>query len=109
MALEKRFDKSLDGLIRSLKEMARKKQMFDLAYLITLFTFDTLGEVGFSQTFRLLKNGTDISGIVHAVQKTTPLLIAFSHVPWLVKLVRSTVFKRIFGQPAGAKYLESVS
>ena len=94
--------------MRSLKEKAGSNETFDLAIWITLFTFDTLGEVGFSQTFRLLDSGTDSNGIVHAVQKTTPLLIAFSHVPWLVKLVRSTMFKNVFGQPAGARHLESV-
>ena len=108
MALEKRFDKSLGALVGSLKEIAQTKKTVDLGYLVTLFTFDTLGEVGFSQTFGLLENGTDINGIVHVVQKTTPLLIAFSHVPSLVKMVRSTVFKRIFGQPAGVRYLEAV-
>ena len=106
--LEDRFDSTLTQFVERLAQFAESGDTVDIAFWITLFTFDTLSKVGFSRSLDMLAAGTDASGVVYAVQHTTPVLIAFSHVNWLVKIVRSTLARAVFGQPKGAAFLEKV-
>jgi Cytochrome P450 len=106
--MESRFDHTLAHFVKRLGQFADSGDVIDFAFWVSLFTFDTLAEIGFSRSFDLLETGVDNAGIVNAVQRTTPLLIAFSHVHWLVKICRSTLAKSLCGQPRGASFLEKV-
>src|ERR1700722_15747943 len=101
--LEGEIDERLQLLKSILQAFAKSKCEFDLAMWISFYTFDVLGVVGFSRSFRFLETGVDADGIIQAVQITTPLLIAFSHVSWLVKVVRSQLCRAIFGSPSGIR------
>ena len=108
-ALEDRLNRNLARLATKLSILARDTKRFDLAAWITFFTFDVLGEVAFSTNYNFLATGRDHNNLIHAVQETTPLLISFSHVPWLVKLVQSAPSRRLFGRPRGIAFLDRVS
>ena len=107
MALEARIDHVVEQLTQCLYRICQSERKIDLAYWITCFSLDLLGEVGFSQSFGLLETGRDDQGVVRALQFGTPLMMAFSHVPLLVEAVRSRAFRLLFGQ-SGIRYLEQV-
>jgi GTPase len=76
----------LDKLMHKLHE--RKGQAIDMSFWSNLFSFDVMGEVGFSRSFNMLDDEKEHKAI-KGLHESMKFVGTMGHVPWLMQFLGS--------------------
>ncbi|CRL21888.1 Cytochrome P450 [Penicillium camemberti] len=76
-------DTTIHTLFKRLDEFVAHNQVCDIATWLQYYAFDVIGELTFSKSLGFLEQGTDIDGIIAALEKILDYAGKVGQMPWL--------------------------
>jgi len=102
------LEAAIDEQIANLVSLFRRKYIFDpktsktmipldLSRVLPLFTLDTIARIALGKEFGCLEADKDVKEFYHVMEEFIPILNVCADVPWVSKIVYSTLGIRLFG------------
>ncbi|KAK5989461.1 Cytochrome P450 monooxygenase ABA1 [Cladobotryum mycophilum] len=92
--LEETIDHNILEFSRLLGKYADKNKPVDFGRKAQYFTLDVISHVAFGEPFGFLETDSDVYKYIETTEKTLPMVMVTTVIPWLLKLLSSPLFKR---------------
>jgi hypothetical protein len=95
------LEKSIDNNVKSLIDLIERKYLstssnfrpLDFGRTASFFTLDVISSIAFEEPFGDLETDSDVHKYLQTTQESVPVIILVTVIPWLSKLLQTSVMK----------------
>jgi hypothetical protein len=93
--LEEKIDQNIRLFTKLLNDYVDKKERIDFGRKAQYFTLDVISDVAYGQAFGFMRTDSDVYDYIGTTERTVPMAMLTTVLPWMVKLFTSPAFKTL--------------